>query len=210
MNLAIYLDKKARDKSISESIVFASEIILSSVIIKDLLTFKDAFERSQKGNISPDEYKKIISPFIFESYVDAFKICTYFENYSKAILLMKGYLIHIIRNNYPYSNIYTRQRKEPCPLKDFISHGTSSRNVSPEYLLNEGLRNNTLSPSTMFQPSYRKVIGLPDEIFETVKYLTDKRNEVHFLNDWQIIFSMSFLRSLESIISFVRKQITIK
>ncbi len=210
MNIAIYLDRKARDTSISESIIFASEIVLSSLIIKELPILKDAFEKSTKGNMPPDEYKKIISPFIFESYIDAFKICTYFENYSKAILLMKGYLIHTIKNTLPYSELKIRQRKKPCPVKDFITFGASFRNLSPEYLLNEGLTNNTLSPSLMYQINYKKVIGLPDEIFKTVEYLTNKRNELHFLSDWQIVLSTSFLNSLEIIKTFVKKQFYIK
>jgi len=210
MNIAIYLDNKVRDTSISESIIFGSEIVLSALIIKELPILKDAFEKSQKGNISVNEYRKIIRPFIFESYVDAFKICTYFENYSKAILLMKGYLIHIIKNSNSYSKLCKRQRKEPCPLKDFITHETSSKNLSPENLLMDGLTNKTLSPSTLFQSNYKNEIGLPDEIFKTVKYLTDQRNEVHFLNDWQIVFSTAFIHSLESIISFIKKQIIIK
>ena len=207
MNIAIYLDKKARDTSISESIIFASANVSSSLIIKELPILKYAIEKKTKGIISPGEYKKIISPFIFESYIDAFKICTYFENYSKAILLMKGYLIHIIKNTPPYSQLKIRQRKEPYPVKDFITPGASFRNLSPEYLLNEGLLNNTLSPSLMYQINYKKVIGLPDEIFNTVEYLTNKRNELHFLNDWQIVFSTSFLKSLEIIKTFVLKQI---
>ena len=209
MNIAIYLDKKARDISISESIVFGSEIILSAIMIKELPILIDAFERSKTHSISSSEYKKAISPFIFESYVDAFKICTYFENYSKAILLMKGYLIHVLMKNSPYYDLYKKQHKEPLPLEDLLTYGISAQSLSPEHNLKEGLANNTISPKMMFQPDYKKVIGLPENIFKTVKYLTEKRNELHFLNDWQVVFSTSFIQSLGEITSFVKKQIKI-
>ena len=96
MKLSDYLDKSRIEASISESVVFGSEIFHTALLIRELPKLKDAFLRSIDNQISAAEYQKKLSSFIFESYTDAFKINVFFENYLKSRLLQDGYLIHKI------------------------------------------------------------------------------------------------------------------
>ena len=151
-----------------------------------------------------------MSPFIFESYTDAFKICVFFENYLKARLLQCGYIIHKIKDNESYASLSKKQQKQPISLTDLLTHDKESLNLSKEVILNSSLTNCTLTISTMFKIKYNEIIRLPNDILETVKYITNKRNEIHFLNDWEFTISTSFLNNLEILLSFVNNQIQSK
>lgn len=210
MKFSSYLDKEVLESTICESVVFGSEIFHTALLIKDLSLLKDTFLRSINNQISENDYKKLISPFIFESYTDAFKICVFFENYLKARLLQNGYIIHKIKANPNYSSLSKKQQTQPISLTDLLNHDKESLTEPKEIILNSSLTNCTLSISTMLEFKYNEIIRLPAEILKTVKILTNKRNEIHFLNDWEFIISTSLLNNLEIMLSFVRNQIQSK
>jgi hypothetical protein len=210
MKFSNYLDKSQIETIIGESVVFGSEILHTALLIRELPILQSAFLKSIDNKISAGEFQKTMSPFIFESYTDAFKINVFFENYLKARLLQGGYIIHKIKNSKAYASLSKKQLNEPISLSELLSNDKESLNFSKEVVLDSSLTNITLPISTMFKVKYNEVIKLPNDILETVKYITNKRNEIHFLSDWEFAISTSFLDSLERLLSFVNSQIQIK
>lgn len=152
----------------------------------------------------------ILSPFTQEVLIDDLKLCITFENYMKAVLLGKGFLIHKINPPKGHTKaaelkkLADRQRDYPIPLADYspldavIYSATRKANIYP------ALSEQTLTISQLLQkPAYEKEIALPSDIHKSVSRISKHRNHIHYLLGGAAGYNAETIKDLRRLSRFV-------
>jgi hypothetical protein len=84
-----------------------------------------------------------------------------------------------------------------------------SNNQTNETFLNNSFITQTIAISSLLEFNYCKIIGLPDDIKNTVIEINTKRNNIHFLTEWEFRLSESYIQKLENLKSFVDNRIKV-
>ncbi|MBK6342818.1 MAG: hypothetical protein IPF41_09565 [Flavobacteriales bacterium] len=110
--------------------------------------------------------------FAAQEVYDQVKIISFFESWMKAILLARGYWIHGFEGKRlnPLRNAI---KKRPQKIADVLSQGITAEEVS-EY---------TIGMSTLLDPAYLEVIGLPIELTNMAFIINDDRGKIHLKHD---------------------------
>jgi hypothetical protein len=151
-----------------------------------------------------------LEPFAMENTVDIFRIITCFENYMKSILLINGYVVHLIKSNdTKYDHLRLMQRKMPVYLKDVrgIEDFIQSPNEKVKSLLS-GIENKTITMGTMLKTRYQQVIKLPASVYKTIEEYNAYRNKLHFYVQENLHISTFEVNKLEGIRDFVSENVT--
>jgi len=134
--------------------------------------------------------------------LDAARICICFENFFKAELLLKGYIIHRI------------DKAALTPTYRYLAADQKTRPIKiTEIKLAEGLRwkrnNNysfqTLTPFTieftlfLKEPSYKSKIRLPEGVFLALKRINTKRNMLHYLVGDGAVYDQQVIAELQCV-----------
>jgi len=168
-------------------LMFAEKQFRSSFLIQNIDKLKLISENCSLGK--PPK-KKIISGFVDNGLIDAIKISICFENYSKAILLSKGYLIHNIDQN-KFKCEAKQQKKSPVLIEDFPckfydDDTIKSDNPKLRKKMN-GLKDTTEQYSIILKnKTYLDIIMLEEHLAKTLIDLNKARNTLH------LQFSLSF------------------
>jgi hypothetical protein len=168
-------------------LLFAETQFQSSFLIQNLATLKLISENCSLGK--PPK-KEIVSDFVDNGLIDAIKISICFENYSKAILLAKGYLIHNIDRN-KFKDEAKKQKKSPVLIEDFhceFYDDTTIQSDNPKLRKKiNGLKDTTEQYSIILKnKSYLDIIMLEEHLAKTLIDLNKARNALH------LQFSLSF------------------
>jgi len=98
---------------------------------------------------------------------DLFMIAA-FENYAKASLLSKGYVVHQIKSP---NKLCRKQHTTPIHIRTI----RSKNNLKELYL-----KHNTISMTQILEPNYIKALGLSEKETISIKKCKSIRNSIHF------------------------------
>lgn len=130
----------------------------------------------------------------YEKLIDYIKICVAFENYNKAVLLQKGYLVHEIKKNSKTKDLFSNQSKGfPVNIEDFIAVGNFTRDRPFGEYIQVGLKPNlsTINYSKTLNDNYQKIIGLDPKLLSRLKGINARRNRLHFFTEFRGAFEVS-------------------
>jgi hypothetical protein len=150
-------------------IVFGLEEFKGAFIIRNLDRLEALLDMKDRGEIGLEEFGQALAPFMFEDLTDAIRICVFFENYMKAILMSERMIVHQFTSER-LKPLGRRQSKRPIVNRYFIKCHIEPREVSEQ----------TIGMGTMLNSKYQEVIKLPDDVLSIVREINSSRNELHF------------------------------
>lgn len=141
-----------------------------------------------------NEFYNNHSDLFIYSLVDDILISNCFENYFKAKLLLKGFIIHEIKKE-KNPELYKKQAKEPILASEL--------NFKSDYT-SEELSEKTINFSLLLKnKKYKMHFDICDEIICVLKKITEKRNSLHFQMNSYLTLSKSEINNLEKLITLV-------
>jgi hypothetical protein len=161
--------KKLNDNLISTS----KELLKKAKIVQRIehtLVLKQLLAKVPMGEIN-DLEMFVMHDEIFERYeiiIDDTFIVSAFENYAKAILLKKGYMIHAIDKP---NELKKKQKVKPIHKRTILSK---------KYSENYYISHNTIGISTLLKPNYINILKLSDDEVFALEKCRKYRNKIHF------------------------------
>jgi hypothetical protein len=178
-----YVGEEQRLQVVWELLVYAHSLYSRVYVFKNF----EVFERSFEMDPRPEEYWEGLSR---ERLIDEIKICTAFENYNKAILLSKGYVVHLI-DGHKNKALAKLQRTTPVTISEFMKSNQFVQKDKFSKLYLEGFQNfNTISFSRTLSEQYQTFIGLDARFLGLLKNLNEKRNRLHYNKNYAGAFSV--------------------
>jgi len=181
-----YFDSDSINSTYTNLILFGLELFKDALIIKKIEELDEYLERYEAGLIDSNESAKFISPFIFQNLVDIIKICIFFENYMKAELLKKGYLLHII-DRTKISDLGKKQKTHPILFQELNENKKIIYNNEKKEVCHEALKVETIKFSTLLNNrKYLSEVSIPNEIVVFLKEINNDRNKLHLQNELEL------------------------
>lgn len=164
-----YRDGRILGPICSGMIVFGLEEFKGAYIIQNLDQLEALLDKKDRGEIGLEEFGQAMAPFMFDDLSDAIRICVFFENYMKAILMTERMIVHQFTSER-LKPLGKRQSKRPIVNRYFVKCHIEPREVSEQ----------TIGMGTMLNNKYQEVIKLPEDILAIVREINSSRNELHF------------------------------
>ncbi|MCD8436027.1 hypothetical protein LNJ03_12065 [Tenacibaculum dicentrarchi] len=207
-NHTIYHNNENRISCALNLLLFAEKQFHSAYSIKNLDKLKLISEKCSLG-IPPE--KKMISEFVDNALIDSIKISICFENYSKAILLSKGYLIHNIDFNQ-YKNEAKRQKKNPILIEDFPLKFYDDKTILTENTAVRkkisGLKDTTEKYSVILNnESYLNIVMIQKKLVKKLIELNKSRNSLHLQYSLSFKINQSTYNEYSELKDFVNNKI---
>ncbi len=175
------------------------KILQGATIVKGFDIYKNV---SFTDKQHPDY--NILSPFINDSLMDDIRIITCFENYMKAILILKNYVVHRISSID--KRLRTAQQERPILISElFIPTDFSNFDITRHSQWKTNFQ--TLNFSWMLKAKYQSVIELPQKMLELIKEINEERNKLHFISVDEFHFGKPTIERYESVIDFAQNVI---
>ena len=174
----MYLNEESRNK-VALELLFYARILFSRVYVFQNF---DIYSKSFEFDQPPKEYWEAA---YYERLIDKIKICTSFENYNKAVLLINGILVHKIdpKSNKKLASL--QQSRTPVLIDDFLLDHKYSMDSNNEWSL-DGLRKNfeTITFSETLTEQYQRMIGLDKNFVHYLKEMNIYRNRLHLYKNY--------------------------
>ncbi|VGO23467.1 hypothetical protein SCARR_05574 [Pontiella sulfatireligans] len=142
--------------------------------------------------------------------LDSIRICTCFENYMKARLIEKRFIIHmIIKNQLPqaFKHLANDQASRPIKINEIKNAENLSRRRGNNYSFNS-LKPNTLVLSKLLnEPSYIAEHKLNSSLLTTLNRINKSRNALHYLVGDSASYSESILNEFIALRDFVNRKL---
>lgn len=159
--------------------------------------------------INEDEFKKI-AKIAFQEPIDNVRIIMCFENYMKAILLSKGYIIHQLdKNNVKIKSLINKNYDEPILLSELNQYESFYFNVDKNMHTINGIKKETLNVSRLFKEKFQDIISLPKEILDCIININTERNSLHYQIGYKFENSIKKISELEQLSFFVNNDMKI-
>lgn len=147
--------------------------------------------------------------FVINNLIDCVRISLCFENFFKAFLLIRGFIIHKLDKNI-FPDLYKEQFKRPIHLNEIKK--LADWEINPKVqtditgLKNQikGITKNTLGISTLTNSGYKKEYGITNDFITVCKPYFDYRNNLHYYIGDSISLSSSTKANFDRIVKFVR------
>ena len=173
-------------------IVFGLEEFKHAYIIQNLEKLEALLDRKDRGEISLEDFGQALAPFMFENLSDAIRICVFFENYMKAILMSKSIIVHQFTTER-LKPLGRKQSKRPIENRYFLECRIEPHEVSEQ----------TVGMGSMLNNKYQEVIELPDDVRSIVREINACRNELHFRPNIAGEYGRSTIADLKKLNAFV-------
>lgn len=174
-------------------ISFGAHQFKGATIIMRLTEMEKAVGARHAGETSMEAFAKFLEPFMWEQLIDDIRICTFYENYMKAVLLFKGAIIHKFKpvgsDHGKFKALKRAQEKDPLGVVMITSKNITEAEISPH----------TITMDLMLSDSYQRVIGLEEEARRLITTINDRRNKLHFHNSLTIELSEEILRGYRAL-----------
>lgn len=164
-----YRDGRILGPICSGMIVFGLEEFKGAYIIQNLDQLEALLDKKDRDEIGLEEFGQALSPFMFNDLSDAIRICVFFENYMKAILMSERMIAHQFTSER-LKPLGKRQKKRPIVNRYFVKCHIEPREVSEQ----------TVGMGTMLNHKYQEIIKLPEDVLAIVREINSSRNELHF------------------------------
>lgn len=199
-----YYNPDTINETCTTMVLFGAEHFKRAYVIQHLSELKQKVHERKNNLALESDFHDFMKDFFFEKITDAIKICMFFENYMKAMLISHDYLIHTIAKEKGCDELERLQKKRPIKTKEFHDMKNFEVNEQPLSVHHDALTSHTLNFSTLLlKEKYQQVIKLPLEIRDLLKVLMDQRNAHHFISEWTFELSESYLDNLDFANQFV-------
>lgn len=172
------------ERILDELIFNAYRTIKSVYLFKNL----DDYVSQLKSDKNEDKNEQYWNAVYYEKLMDYVKISIAFENFNKALLIEKGYLVHKIQKKVETKDFYKRQNEgKPIKIDEFKTVCSFKQDkIKGKYYL-EGIQNGfpTISYSDTLNPNYQEIIQLDNDLLIWLKEINQKRNKLHFFTDFK-------------------------
>lgn len=186
---ACYNSPKTATHIARECLHFSIRTLERALLIKNLEKLLKLSKRCDEISFSDDpkaqnEFRNLRKQMtgLMEHYTDNMIIVAAYENYLKAKLLIKGYLIHQIDRNWEeYKTLSNKQRRQPirvCDIPEISRVNSVQHREDTKY---QSLLDQTLKITTLLSPDYLKALELSDEVVFLLKRSVKERNKLHYL-----------------------------
>lgn len=159
----------------------------------------DDYKSISAGRSTPPNIDDI-SPFIFESIMDKTRIITCFENFMKGVLILNGYVVHVISKSK--KGLKKRQENEPILATDLFTL-SSFDNLEKKNLTDLETTWKTINFTTLLKPGYQSILMLPKPILHALTRLNEERNMLHFVRVINFEHSEQLIKMYSDLIDFV-------
>jgi len=105
---------------------------------------------------------------LYDFVHDDLFIVAAFENYAKATLLAKRYVVHIVKKP---NSLYRKQKTNPIHIQTIRSN---------KHLPNLRLEHYTIGVNTLLKPNYFQLLSLSDKAEKAIHQCRHIRNQIHF------------------------------
>ncbi len=146
--------------------------------------------------------------------MDSILISICFENYLKAILLFKGFVIHNINKEAP--TLRSKQRKSPVSISELHSHEPIPENITDE----NGSVRHTIQCLDRYTIGLKKILSEPDyrslfteidgNLEAIIRSYYDERNELHYMGTTLNSYGESKIKDVETMIDFVNENVVVR
>lgn len=199
----VYQDGAHRNHLAGAMVYFSAERFKEANIIKRLSELEGIQRHIAQKIIGWDTARKRIMPFLMDWLIDEIRICLFFENFMKAELLDKGFVIHYIhdpsqRKGSNAARLRKEQKERPIPTTRLVTEGMTNAELQPK----------TLTMDLMFRPKYQAVIGIPTDVLAVVRRINESRNKLHFTSEVGGELSSKLVNDLKLLDAFVDLQLT--
>lgn len=164
-----YRDGRILGRLCSGMIVFGLEEFKGAYFIQNLDQLEALLDKKDRGEIGLEEFGQAVAPFMFNDLSDAIRICVFFENYMKAILMSERIIVHQFTSER-LKPLGRRQNKQPIDNLYLVKCRIEPDEVSEQ----------TIGMGLMLNSKYQDVIKLPDDIRDIVREINTSRNSLHF------------------------------
>jgi len=191
-DIKVYLNEQIRANIVWELLVYAHMIYNKVFVFKNFDAFAKSFQGS--GNRSEVYWEGIH----YEKLIDDFKICTAFENYNKAILLSKGYMVHMLDTSGNNRQIVKDQKNQPVQISEYLKGNVFSQSDRFSSWTLEGVKNSTIPLSWTLNAQYQSIIELDVSFLTFLTKKMEKRNRLHYYKNYSGAFKVeTYLSNIE-------------
>ena len=141
-------------------------------------------------------------PFLMDWLIDEIRICLFFENFMKAELLDKRFVIH-----YVHDPTQVKRSKAAILRKEQKDRPILSSRLVADGLTNSELQSKTLTMDLMFRTKYQVVIGIPADVPVVVRRMNENRNKLHFTSEVGGELSSKLVNDLKLLDAYVNLQL---
>lgn len=200
--IAVYQDKAYLNYLAGALVYFSAMRFKGASIIKKLGELEAIQRHIVQKIVTVDTGPQAIRPFILDWLIDEIRICLFFENFMKAELLDKGFVIHYVQDRSQQKSskaalLRKEQKDRPIPSSRLVADG----------LTNAELRSKTLTMDLMFRPKYQEVIGIPTDVLAVVCRMNKNRNKLRFTSEVGGELSSKGVNDLKLLDAFVDLQL---
>ena len=178
---------------------FGLEQIRPAQILRNLQLIQTAVKNNAGEQPFDESIDKRITDLAYEQLIDDIRICIFFENCMKAILLFNGVIIHRFQastaNKSQVKQLSDAQKKQPLSVECIALN-----NIGDDWF-----HRNTIGMDLLLSTGYQVNIKLPPELLTVVKKINARRNGLHFHSMLQIEVSDEVVREYEAIKAYVNR-----
>jgi hypothetical protein len=193
----IYAHPKNRLAIGIELLTFAMESYAGAFIIKEIKTYQNYF------SLQPEDQRKFATNVLLEYLWDAVKICTCFENYMKAALLVNNFVIHKIEGNPNLKALRDEQKKRPITNDELLALDIGTTQEKEKVKWKWVIDKHTIQFTTMLKPAYVKVHMLPADLIKFIEQCNEIRNTLHLLDGHAFSISKKSIQQLSDLTDYV-------
>jgi len=209
-NVWLYATWQEMNKASASLITFGAEIFQGAKLVRDTELLKAIRLEldKQDTNALPPPPKEIIE-FSFEYLIDCVRILIFFENYMKAELIVKGFIVHLInKEDLDFKNLAKQQFPRPIALKEIADIKAFEVNNADKIITHTALKNKTIAYSLLTSSNeYLKQYQLTPGIVSFLKGINAYRNQLHLHDNVQFSLSEDFIDNIEELKRFVSSTI---
>lgn len=178
-------------------IAFGLEQIQPAKIFRNLPLIQAAVKNNSGEYPFDETLDAKIMDLAYEQLIDDIRICIFFENCMKALLLFNGAIIHRFQeqpsNKLKVKQLNTAQKKQPLDVNCI-----GLNNITEDWF-----HKNTIGMDLLLSPGYQVNIQLPPEVLAGVKKINARRNGLHFHSMLELEVSDAVAREYDAIKSYV-------
>jgi hypothetical protein len=203
-DLLIYADPPRQLEAAGSLIIFGIEQLKRAKIIDKVADLE--FCNTLMQNNLPYNRMALLENFMWDYLIDAVRILVFFEGYMKAELIIKGFCIHNLNKDGPYSALSaltSQQRKRPVLLDEIQTVIPFAFTKNPDTIAHGGLKETTLGVSTLLLPKYRAHYQFDDILADDIKYFNAVRNKLHLNASAEFELSPMLIARIKRIDAFV-------
>jgi hypothetical protein len=155
------------------------------------------------------EDQKIILTIAFDKIIDYTRIVLCFENYYKTMLLVDGYIVHVIKKTQSFKHLSEKQKNTPVTLQELKEIEQFSYDRQSDTFTHPGISIRTLQISQLVSKEYQQMIQTPSHILDSIKSVIRYRNNIHFLLNEEGKLDFAYFRTLANLTKYVDENMVI-